>query len=138
VLKMKSHAANQAASLESSAWQLILTGTDWLTPAQLAQHADVSLALVHQWKSERHIFAIVRRDEELIPAYVLDEHHQPLPGIAATLALLSGYQGNRLAAWFESTSSFLGGRRPRELIRSEPDRVLQAAQDALDGARYAA
>ncbi len=34
-----------------------------------------------------------------------------------------------LAAWFESTSSFLGGRRPREVIPEDGAKVLETVRD---------
>ena len=36
----------------------------------------------------------------------------------------------KLAAWFESTSSFLGGQRPREVIAYDASRVVEAAFDS--------
>jgi hypothetical protein len=43
------------------------------------------------------------------------------------------YPSLRLAAWFESTNSMLGGRRPREVIGDDPKLVIEAARDHLIG-----
>lgn len=37
-----------------------------------------------------------------------------------------------LAGWFDSSSRFLGGRRPRELVAVEPAKVLAAARNMIE------
>jgi hypothetical protein len=68
----------------------------------------------------------------MIPRYALGDDLRPLPGLTPVLPLLEGYTGERLASWFESPSSFLGGARPREILATDPSRVLAAARDAAD------
>lgn len=38
-----------------------------------------------------------------------------------------------LAYWFASVNSFLGGKRPQDLLISKPDRVVAAAEDEVAG-----
>ena len=36
------------------------------------------------------------------------------------------------AGWFDSTSRFLGGKRPRELVTNEPAKALAAARYMIE------
>ncbi len=45
------------------------------------------------------------------------------------MGVLAGYDPELLAAWFDSTSRFLGGKRPRELLTTEPAKVIAAARN---------
>ncbi len=36
-----------------------------------------------------------------------------------------------MAYWFRSDNSFLGGKRPQDLLASGPDRVIEAAMDEV-------
>lgn len=36
-----------------------------------------------------------------------------------------------MAYWFRSDNSFLGGKRPQDLLASEPERVIEAAMDEV-------
>jgi hypothetical protein len=53
--------------------------------------------------------------------------------VAQVMQVLTGYSPYRLASWFESTQGALGGRRPRELLDSDPAAVLAAARRHADG-----
>jgi hypothetical protein len=47
---------------------------------------------------------------------------------------VAGYQPFRIASWFESTNSMLRGKRPREVLASDPAVVVAAAKDHIVGA----
>ncbi len=130
-------ATDQAAALQAAAQRLIADGCSWITASQLAQWAGVSPATLDQWKRDKRIFSVMRQGIEVFPEYLFDAQHRSLPAAEATLLLLHEYDGDRLAAWFESTSSFLGGRRPRELLAADPGRVAAAARDAIERERFA-
>ena len=38
-----------------------------------------------------------------------------------------------MAYWFRSDNSFLGGKRPQDLLASAPDQVIAAALDEIHG-----
>lgn len=42
-----------------------------------------------------------------------------------------------MALWFESSNSYLGGKLPKDIISYDPDAVVQAAQEEIDGASMA-
>ncbi|WP_274610336.1 hypothetical protein [Pseudomonas sp. TH31] len=38
-----------------------------------------------------------------------------------------------MAFWFASSNHFLGGNRPKDLLRSSPERVRSAAEEEVAG-----
>jgi hypothetical protein len=124
------------ARLQARALRQIFEGTEWLTAAQVGELAHLGTGnptgSVNRWKSLRKIFAIARDGKDYYPRYALAADFRPLPQLAEVLAVLAHYDGERLAAWFESPSGCLGGQRPRRLLASQPERVLAAARDAVD------
>lgn len=123
------------AKLQARALERIYSGTPWLTAEQigtLGKHGTANpAAAAHRWKANEQLFAIRRDGRDMYPRYALGDAFTPLPVIKRVLKTLVGHDPLRVAGWFESTSSFLGGKRPRELIASKPERVVLAAQDAV-------
>jgi hypothetical protein len=126
-----------AERLRLRAAEAVLCGTEWLTARQLGERANPDAANKHDFANRllhgQRIFAIQHHGQNRFPAYALDDQGQPLPAIAQVMAILEGYEPRRLASWFESTSSYLGGRRPREVIRHDPQAVVAAARAHLLG-----
>ena len=52
--------------------------------------------------------------------------------IKEILAVLEGDDPELMASWFDSTSRFLGGKRPRELVTNEPAKALAAARYMIE------
>ncbi len=123
------------AKLQARALERIYSGTPWLTAEQigtLGKHGTANpAAAAHRWKANDQLFAIRRDGRDKYPRYTLGDDFTPLPVVKRVLKTLVNHDPLRLAGWFESTSSFLGGKRPRELIASKPERVVLAAQDAV-------
>lgn len=126
---------SKRARLQARSLDLIWSGTQWLTAEQLAalrmdpaaHKADVK----SQLQASEQLFWIRRDGQELFPRYVFSENFTPLPVMRDIMTTLQGWSAVMIAGWFESTSAFLQGRRPRELIESEPALVHRAAQDAV-------
>lgn len=123
------------AKLQARALERIYTGTSWLTAEQigvLGKHGTANpAAAAHRWKANAQLFAIRRDGRDMYPRYALGDDFTPLPVVKRVLKTLVDHDPLRVAGWFESTSSFLGGKRPRELVLSKPERVVQAAQDTV-------
>ena len=116
-------------------WEM---GWDWLTAAQVAELAGFSTsnlsAQPNKWKKEGQIFAIRHQGLDYFPAYGLDAEagYRPLKPLAPVLALFGDAKdGWGLAYWFASANSFLGGKRPQDVLLKSPDRVLAAAADEM-------
>jgi hypothetical protein len=122
------------AKLQARALDNIYQGTPWLSAKQIGlwgKHGKANpSAAAHRWKTNGQLFALRRDGRNMYPQYALRSDFTPHPVIKQILATLPHLGGVQLAGWFESTSAFLGGRRPRELVAQHPERVLLAAQDA--------
>lgn len=124
------------ARLEAQAVRAIRQGAEWLTATEIGKLADLGpanpIATVSRWKQQGRIFALRHGGKDYYPRYALGPDFHPLPVIREILAMLVGYESELLAAWFDSTSRFLGGRRARELVATEPAKVLAAARNMIE------
>ncbi|MDO4683075.1 MAG: hypothetical protein Q4B17_09860 [Lautropia sp.] len=128
------------AGMLVSARKAVLASGDWLSAAELAQLAGLSprnpSAQPNKWKKQGQIFAIHHNGTDYFPGYGLDPEHnfRPCKGLADILAVLAPHKdGWGMAYWFMSVNSFLGGKRPQDLLRTDPARVLAAAEDEVMG-----
>ncbi|WP_141508667.1 hypothetical protein [Ramlibacter sp. WS9] len=117
---------------------MIYEGTEWLTAHQVASRAGVAVGSVRRWKAQRKLFSIWLAGRSVYPAYAFDRVRQwrPLAVVAEVLSAAPEWAPGYTAAFFESTSSFLGGRRPREILSLDPRRAIAAAKFALDTERH--
>lgn len=124
------------ARLEAKALRAIRHNTQWLTTAEIADLADLGpanpIATVSRWKQQGRIYALRHGGKDYYPKYALGSDFHPLPVIKEILAVLTGYDPELLAGWFDSTSRFLRGKRPRELVAAEPAKVLAAARNMIE------
>ncbi|GAB3768904.1 hypothetical protein GCM10028796_33230 [Ramlibacter monticola] len=129
----------QRARLQAEARRAVFEGSEWLTVNEWAANAGLGAnphATINRWKQARRVFAIRRAGRDYFPRYALDEDFRLLAAMGGVLQVLTGYSDEGLATWFESTSSFLGGRRPRELLGTEPERVIAAARNAVEAEEF--
>ncbi|WP_349745062.1 hypothetical protein [Roseateles cavernae] len=126
------------ASMLVQARKAVLESGDWLTAAQIAQLAGLSTrnpsAQPNKWKKQGQIFAINHGGVDYFPGYGLDRDagFRPLKPLAKVIEVFAGHKdGWGQAYWFRSENSFLGGKRPQDLLASAPDRVIGAAMDEL-------
>lgn len=132
------------ARMRSKAKIAVLESGDWLTASEVAEVAGFETvnpsAQTSKWKSKKLIFSISHRGVDYFPSYALDPATDYRPR-AATKAVIDAFGDTKggwgLAYWFASVNSFLGGRRPQDVIKEDPERVIAAAQDAVVGAVHA-
>lgn len=122
----------------------VLQAGDWLTAAQVAELAGFSTtnpsAQPNRWKKDGLIFAIRHQGNDYFPAWALDSRtgYRPIKTLGAVLrAFGDAKDGWGTAAWFAAVNSMLGGKRPQDLLASEPERVLAAAVDEMTGIDHA-
>ena len=129
----------RVAQLQAHALERVFTGTQWLTAEQVGElggHGTANRAAAAQrWKEKGLLFALRRDRRDMYPRYLFADNFTPLPAIREILATFGNTSPDRIAAWFESTSSFLDGQRPRELIATHPQRVIAAANDTIHAER---
>lgn len=81
------------------------------------------------------IFALRHRGIDYYPSYALDRQtgYHPFTMLANILEVFAGRKDDwGLAYWFASVNSFLGGKRPQDLLAKHPERVMAAARDEVD------
>lgn len=122
----------------------VLDGTDWLTAAKVAELAGLSAtnpsAQPNKWKRQRQIFAIQHNGVDYFPAFGLDPEAgwRPRKALKAVLEVFGDRKdGWGLAYWFLSANSFLGGRRPQDLLGADAARIVDAARDEVGGIAHA-
>ena len=128
------------ARMTAEARKRVLETGDWMTAAQIAEMAGFSAsnpsAQPNKWKKDGQIFAVRHRGVDYFPGYALDAStdYRPAKGLAQVLAVFRGQKADwGLAYWFASVNSFLGGKRPQDLLIGKPDRVVAAAEDEVAG-----
>ena len=81
-------------------------------------------------KDARELFTVKHGGRTIIPAFQLGERGEPRPELQPILQTLvdAGVQNWALWTWLTSPTSLLSGEIPERLVRSNPQRVLRAAQ----------
>jgi len=80
-------------------------------------------------KQECRIFTVTYRDATYVPSFQFDERGCPRPAVAAVIRILGKKTSDwGLALWFTANDGWLGGRRPVDLLKDEPERVVEAAE----------
>jgi hypothetical protein len=128
------------AAMLVQARKAVLESGDWLTAADIAQVAQLSTrnpsAQPNKWKKQGQIFAINHGGGDYFPGYGLDPDtsYRPLKALAKVIEIFEGHKDSwGMAYWFRSDNSFLGGKKPQDLLASVPDRVIDAALDEIQG-----
>lgn len=113
---------------------------DFLPVNRLAQHFNIRVetltpALV-EWELDNRTFSIEHEGGSLFPIYAFSTRTglSPHPELKKILTLLSPTKDSwSLAFWFYSPNGMLGGKRPRDMISTDANRVTLAAQHEVDG-----
>lgn len=131
------------AAMLVKARKAVLESGDWLSAAELAQLAQLSTAnpsaQPNKWKKGGRIFAIHHNGVDYFPAYGLDREQdfRPLKALAQVIEEFDNQKNSwGIAFWFMSVNSFLGGKRPQDLLVSHPEQVIAAAKDEVQGGEH--
>lgn len=118
----------------------ILQSNDWVTANEISHLAQFSSrnprSRPNKWKRDNRIFAIRHNGCDYFPVYGLDKDaaYRPLPAIREVIKILEAKKSSwGMAYWFASVSSLLGGKRPQDLLVTDPQRVIEAAKDEAAG-----
>lgn len=109
----------------------VLSGTTWIGSAELGSYrhepSGCAALTIEQWLDTGRLVAIRIKGELKIPAYALDDQWEPAKMLKPILDALGGRGSFQIAAFFESPSSMLDGKRPREILHDAGADVLAAA-----------
>jgi len=132
------------ATMLARARTAVIESGDWMTASEIASVAGFSASnpstQPNKWKREGAIFAIRHNGIDYFPSYGLDAGagYRPRKAMAHVIKTFGETKdGWGLSYWFMSANSFLGGKRPRDLLALEPERVIGAAADEREGAPHA-
>lgn len=99
--------------------------------AELAgSRATNQAALANRWKAAGRIFAVEVGGQTLFPAFQFSEDDsQPRSVVAQVLTFLQPrFSGWQTALWFTGRNSWLGAKRPVDVLKSDPEAVVEAAR----------
>jgi hypothetical protein len=104
-----------------------------LSSAEVAElggsRASNKAALANRWKKERRIFSIPVGRTERFPAFQFNESGRPKPALQGVLkSFPKAISGWEVALWFTAANDWLEGRRPLDLIDSDPDAIVDAVR----------
>lgn len=121
----------QARDAFIAQWGGLLTS---LEVAELAgSAADNKAQIAHRWRKEGRIFAVEHRGQIYFPALQFDAATgRPLDVVAGLIKTLRRYyDGWALALWFAGAHGWLDGKRPVDVLGSDPVQVLDAAKKEI-------
>jgi hypothetical protein len=82
------------------------------------------------------IFTIEHSGADYFPVFGLapEKNYKPYPAFAAILEVFARTRnGWNLVYWFADLNSFLVDKRPQYLLACQPEQVIAAAKDAMEG-----
>ena len=95
---------------------------------------------LHDWKVRREILSIQDGTRgELFPVFGFDSKCglQVFEAIPRVLEIFRGKLSDwGIAAWFIAGNSYLDGDSPKDLVEGNPNRVIAAARDEMNGVSH--
>ncbi len=127
------------ALMNAEARSAVLRSGDFVTANDIAKMAGYSASNPSsqpiKWKQSRSVFAIQHKRINYFPLYALnpDDNYRPYDVVGRILRIFGpAISSWAVASWFNSLNSFLDDRRPKDMLATEPDLVIAAAQDQVD------
>lgn len=121
----------------------ILTCGDFLLVQDLANHLGIHVELLSpalkEWEADHRIFSIEHDGCRSFPVYAFPSQGgaSPIPGLRDVLSVLCPMKdGWGVSFWFISANGWLGGKRPQDLLSTEPNRVVAAAHEEASGVMH--
>ncbi len=130
------------AEMKAAAITKILESGDLVTAADIARLAGYSSSnpssQPNRWKKAGLFFAVPHKGADYFPLYALDPQngYKPYPVVSKVLSALKNKDAWGNAFWFASLNGYLGGKRPQDLLATDPERVLGAAEDEAVGLQH--
>lgn len=106
-----------------------------LTSAEVAElsgsTARNTSALASRWKAEGKVFSVSVGRADRFAVFQFGDDGKPLPAVGEVVRILEGRSGWTLALWFAAPSGWLDGRRPADVLATDPAAVVEAARRAV-------
>ena len=125
---------DRRTSMRVTAENIVLNSGEWFTQNELNSIATCQQFELDEWELSGKIFSVHHGNTDYYPIYTLDSEHRPLDVIEEVISIFSGHKdGWGMAFWFMSANGYLGGVTPKSIVAAEPERVLAAARDDVEG-----
>lgn len=86
-------------------------------------------SLANRWKQEGRIFSVPHRGSIYFPSFQFDAEGHPRKAVAGVVKALGAKISEwGLGLWFTAGNGWLADRRPVDLLESDPQRVVEAAE----------
>jgi hypothetical protein len=132
------------AAMQEEMRQVVLG--EMRTAGQLATLAQLDIDEIqpnlNQWAADGRILSVRHEGIDYFALFALNpaERYQPYPAVADVVQILSRILNREnswgLASWFIGLNSLLEDQRPADLLASDPEWVVEAAQDAVNETMY--
>ncbi|WP_263356615.1 hypothetical protein [Acidicapsa ligni] len=129
--------------MQAEARSQILTSGDYVRAADVAKLAGYSdnnpSAQPSKWKRDGAIFVVEHNGADYFPLFGLnpEKSYKPYAAVAEVLKVFGAKRsGWSIAFWFAALNSFLDDRRPQDLLAAEPDLIVAAAKDEVEGQQH--
>lgn len=116
----------------------ILQSNDWVTARELSSLAQFKSSnpssQPNKWKIAGKLFALRHEGIDYFPIYGLDPvtGYRPIVGLENVVAILTPTKsGWDMAFWFASPNTFLGGKRPKDVVLQDVASVMRAAREEV-------
>lgn len=117
--------------------QRVLEEDRWLCAGEVSLAAGAALknpsATANRWKQAGKVFALPVNGKDRYPAWAFDEGGQPLPSLKPILARFREKTPWAIALWFHSPNAWLGGDKPKDRLKTDPQAVISAADAEAQG-----
>jgi len=131
------------AKMLAKAKTRILQSNDWITAGDVSELAQFkstnSSSQPNKWKQTGKIFALRHDGVDYFPIYGLDPDtgYRPISRLVSIIEMLARKKdGWGMAFWFGSSNSYLAGKLPKDLLKTDPQRVLDAAEQEVCGVMH--
>lgn len=126
-------ATAQAVIQTEQAWRKMEDEFGLLDATHVGRLAGSRAKVARSWASQKHrdrqLLGVRRRNRFVFPGFQLDSLGEIKAAIPAVLANFdhASWPEEDAALWFVSANGWLGGRRPVDVLDSEPEAVTQAS-----------
>jgi hypothetical protein len=119
---------------------VVISSESYLTAKDIVEMVGSNSSLhLEQWRRDKAIFAFSQNGADYFPIYAFDPHsgYKPYQALVQILNIFGDTKGGwGCAFWFEGINGYLDGKAPKELLASDPSRVIAAAALEIERAAH--
>jgi hypothetical protein len=115
-----------------------LSRGSFLSPVEISHLIGCSKAQLNGWQHDGRIFAIEDGGNVYFPLYAFSQGEtHPSLTVSTVLKIFGDTKsGWVVALWFAAANSFLNDERPQDVLATDPQRVVAAAKNEVEGLHH--